>query len=84
MNKPLSLQSCTLPTAFSNLVGVTLKGAKPASILLCQTFLMARVKITYQENVSAEFEDAVDAWQLLKHDGVTNPTEELSDKLPNH
>lgn len=38
----------------------------------------------YQEDVGAEFEDAVDAGQLLEHDGVTDPTEELSDKLPDH
>lgn len=38
----------------------------------------------YQKDVSAEFEDAVHAWQLFKHDGVTDPTEELSHKLPDH
>lgn len=38
----------------------------------------------YQEDVGAEFEDAVDAGQLLEHDGVADPAEELSDKLPDH
>ena len=38
----------------------------------------------YQEDVSAEFKDAVDARQLFEHDGVTDPTEELSDELPDH
>lgn len=39
---------------------------------------------THQENVGAEFQDTVNAWQLLKHDGVTDPTEEFPHKLPNH
>lgn len=38
----------------------------------------------YQEDVGAQFEDAVDTGQFLKHDGVTDSTEELSDKLSNH
>lgn len=40
--------------------------------------------MTYQEDVCAEFEDAVHTGKLLKHDGVTDSTEELTDKLPNH
>lgn len=36
----------------------------------------------YQEDVSAELEDAVDTRQLLKHDGVTDPAEELPHELP--
>lgn len=48
-------------------------------VLLCISSLNV-----YQEDVGAEFEDAVDAGQLLEHDGVTDPTEELSDKLPDH
>lgn len=38
----------------------------------------------YQEDVGAEFEDAVDTGQLLEHDGVTDPAEELPDELPDH
>ena len=38
----------------------------------------------YQEDVGAELEDAVDTGQLLEHDGVTDPAEELSDELPDH
>lgn len=38
---------------------------------------------TYQEDVSAELEDAVHTGQLLKHDGVGDLTEEATDKLPN-
>lgn len=48
-------------------------------VLLCVSCLNV-----YQEDVGAEFEDAVDAGQLLEHDGVTDPAEELSDKLPDH
>lgn len=48
-------------------------------VILCQSFL-----IVYQEDVSAEFEDAVNTGQLLKHDGVTDSAEEFSDKLPDH
>lgn len=40
--------------------------------------------LVYQEDVGAEFEDSVNTGQLLEHDGVTDPTEELSDKLPDH
>lgn len=38
----------------------------------------------YQEDVGAEFEDSVHTGQLLEHDGVTDATEELPDKLPDH
>lgn len=57
----------------------TLEGGAWAWIIVLIKFLNM-----YQEDVGAEFEDAVDTGQLLEHDGVTDPTEELSDKLPNH
>lgn len=44
---------------------------------LCATAL-------YQKDVCAQFEDAVNAGKLLKHDGVADPAEELPHKLPNH
>lgn len=42
------------------------------------------VTAPYQEDVRAQFEDTVDAGKLLKHDGVADPAEELSHKLPDH
>ena len=38
----------------------------------------------YQEDVGAELEDAVDAGQLLEHQGVADAAEELTHKLPDH
>lgn len=37
-----------------------------------------------QEDVGAEFKDAVHVGQLLEHDGVWDSTEELTHKLANH
>lgn len=38
----------------------------------------------YQEDVSAKFKNAVDAGQLLEHDGMTDSAEKLPDKLSDH
>lgn len=37
-----------------------------------------------EEDVSAEFEDAVHIGQLLEHDGMRDSAEELAHKLPDH
>lgn len=40
--------------------------------------------LLHQEDVRAQFEDPVDAGELLKHDGVADPAEELPHELPDH
>ncbi|TRY55196.1 hypothetical protein DNTS_032673, partial [Danionella cerebrum] len=39
-------------------------------------------RLSHQEDVGAEFEDAVHVGKLFEHDGVGDPTEELTNELP--